>query len=284
MSETELSPAAILAGLETTTLPRAVLWYPQVGSTMDIAREQVRTATELELPLLVLTDEQIAGRGRSGRPWAAPPGTALLFSLAFRPTWLAPADAPLLTWMACVALCEGITAAMGLQPRLKWPNDLLLIPAESAATPATEQETSSGTATGRKIAGVLVELSSVEQTVTWAIIGCGLNVSASPPPTLPLRYPATDLSAALGRPVARLPLLRSILLRLDYWYTLLQAGERASLFSAWRHLLITIGQTVQVTTAAGTLRGVVEAVEASGALRLRDEAGNIHIVASGDVG
>lgn len=279
MDNDELTPEAVCAGLITTALPRRVLYYPQIDSTMNLARTLLPTLTDDETPLLALTDEQTAGRGRSGRPWVTPPGSALLFSLAFRPTWLTPADAPTLTWMGCVALCEGIAMATGLQPRLKWPNDLMLeLPDQTPADPAAPLPSA-----WRKTAGVLVELSSTEQAIVWAIIGCGLNVSASPPDSLPLRYPATHLSAAVGGPVPRLPLLRALLTRLDYWYVRLRDGGRDQLFDAWRSLLMTLGREVEVTTASGTLSGLAEDVEPSGALLLRDAAGNLHSIASGDL-
>lgn len=267
-----LTAEAILSDLGTALLPRAVYTYGQVGSTMDIAREIMHT-TSATVPFLVLTEEQTAGRGRMGRPWVAPPGSALLFSLVLRPTWLAPGDAPTLIWLACVALCEGIVEATGLRPQLKWPNDLLLaLPSAPSAPP-----------TWHKLSGILLEANSSSDAVVWAIIGCGLNVSASPPATLTPHYPATNLSAALGRPVARLPLLRAILKRMDYWYTCLQYGGRDQLFAAWRALLVTLGAEVRVSTAEGTLFGRAEDVDASGALHLRDASGRVHIISNGDV-
>lgn len=272
MSDT-LTPHTILHTLPTVALPRSVWCYTQVGSTMDTVREQLRQTEDHSVPMLVLAEEQTAGRGRKQRPWAAPPGSALLFSLGLRPHWLPLARVPSLVWMAGVALCEGISETTGLHPRLKWPNDVVLVGEKQA----------DGTPTLAKIAGILLETGSSGTGVAWAIIGCGINVSASPPLDTPLRYPATSLAAAAGRAIARLPLLRSILVRMDTWYTRLEQGADESLFVAWRDLLVTIGQQVQVDTADGPLAGYAEAVEPSGALRVRDADGNVHLVTSGDV-
>jgi BirA family transcriptional regulator, biotin operon repressor / biotin---[acetyl-CoA-carboxylase] ligase len=293
-----LTSATILDGLGTSVLPRTVACYAEVSSTMDVARERLQHATAEQLPLLVLADAQTAGRGRMRRNWSAPPGSALLFSLALRPEDLLAERAQVLVWMTGVALCEGITAATGLQPRLKWPNDVMLPAANTPAgrqpsgmahllQPSAEENVQPApplTPEGwHKVAGILLEISSRGSAVDQAILGCGLNVSANPPAGITLRYAATNLSAALGRPVARLPLLRALLTRLDHWYVRLQQGEVDQLFQTWRSALLTLGHTVQMETADGVLTGYAEDVTPSGALRLRDATGTLHTIASGDI-
>ncbi len=257
---------------------------------MDVARAWIAEATHEQLPALILADSQTAGRGRMRRSWVASPGTALLFSLVLRPHWLTTAAAPALIWMAAVAVCEGIAAETGLHPRLKWPNDVLLLvksPVPDLPSTAIPVRVQSQPPTilsdWHKIAGVLLEMSSTEYMVDWAIIGCGLNVSAHPPADISLRYATTNLSAALGRPVARLAILRALLQRLDYWHLQLQQGAIDYLFTRWRELLVTLQQDVQIETASGILTGYAEDVEPSGALRIRDANGVVHIISSGDV-
>lgn len=293
-----LTSATILDGLGTSVLPRAVACYTEVSSTMDVARDCLQRATAERLPLLVLADAQTSGRGRMRRNWSAPPGSALLFSLALRPEDLLAEQSQALVWMTGVALCEGITAATGLQPRLKWPNDVMLPAANTPAgrqqpgmahllQPSAEESVESVptlTPEGwHKVAGILLEMISRGSTVDQAILGCGLNVSANPPASVTLRYAATNLSAALGRPVARLPLLRALLTRLDHWYVRLQQGEVDLLFQTWRSALLTLGHTVQIETADGVLTGYAEDVAPSGALQLRDATGRVHTIASGDI-
>lgn len=250
--------------------PRTVRYYEQVGSTMDVAREWLQQSTPDDLPLLVVAEAQEAGRGRQQRRWVVPAGSALLFSLVLRPHWLDPAHAPTLIWMMGVAVCEAIAEATGLAPRLKWPNDVLLLP-DTSDPPA-------------KVAGILLEAGSSQQRVEWAIIGCGINVNAAPPADITPRYPATCLAAAPGRPLDRSLLLRGVLARLEHWYTSLARGERETLFAQWRGLLHTIGQEVTIQTADGIIAGIAEGVEPSGALRVRDGAGHLHTIANGDVG
>lgn len=275
-----LSQNDILADLRTSLLPRAVRCYGQVGSTNDLARALLTEIPESALPLLVTADEQTAGRGRLGRIWLAPPGSALLFSLAFRPVWLAPERARALVYIAGVALCEAVYDVCGITAGLKWPNDLLVAADAIRSGPASEQPALSRYA---KAAGVLLEVSAAHEALEWAILGIGVNVSSAPPPEL-TRYPAIHLETASGRAIDRLALLRALLRRIDSWYGRLMANDDQALFAAWRSRLLGLGQPAELSMPEGLLRGVAEDVDADGSLRLRDAAGTLHTVTTGDVG
>jgi BirA family biotin operon repressor/biotin-[acetyl-CoA-carboxylase] ligase len=265
----DLSPAIIQRDLPATIIGSAVECYPQLGSTSDVARERARAGQPEGL--VVLADEQVAGRGRLGRGWAAPPGSSLLLSVLLRPAWLAPADAFLLTMLAGVALCAAVEQAAPVQAALKWPNDLLL-------------PTPSGP---RKAAGVLSELELDGDRIGWVVLGMGINVNWAPQGVVDgrdLGQQATSLSASLGQPVERLALLRALLVQIDREYSALRQGHRHSLFERWRARLATLGQPVQVRMPAGELHGTAEDVEPSGALRVRDAHGTLHSVLAGDVG
>ena len=101
--------------------------FATVGSTNDIVRAWLADATP-EVCLAV-ADEQAEGRGRHGRTWTAPPGAALLLSLGFRPTWMAPDRAWRLAGTAALAMCDAAEETAGLPVgavRMKWPNDLVV--------------------------------------------------------------------------------------------------------------------------------------------------------------
>lgn len=262
-----LTPTAILAELRTAALPRTVVCHGTVGSTMDLARELLSGLDDAGLPLLITAEEQTAGRGRLGRRWEAPFGSALLLSLALRPTWLPPAQGTALVWMTAAALCEAVEATASVRAALKWPNDLLLPHGDGWA----------------KAAGMLLEVNLSTEGFAWAIIGCGVNVSAAPPPGA-TPYPATSVSAAADAPVSRLALLRALLERLDHWHERLRAGDHAGLFSAWEARLHSLGRPVQVSSPGGVVAGMAEGVGPDGALLIRDAAGVLHRVTTGDVG
>lgn len=269
----DLSPELIGRGLNSTIVGQAIERHAEVGSTNDLARQQARAGHPEGL--VILADRQTSGRGRLGRTWAAPAGSSLLLSLLLRPTWLPPADAFALTMLAGVALCEAVEQVAPPRAALKWPNDLML-PIETASGPAL-----------RKAAGILSELEISGETIAWVVIGIGVNVNWSPSGSVDgrdLAEVATSLGAAAGQPIARLPLLRALLERLDARYAALQGGGRDALFDAWRERLAMLGQPIQVRLPHGELSGIAEAVERSGALLVRDEQGVLHSVMTGDVG
>ena len=231
--------------------------------------------------LVVLAEEQTAGRGRMGRVWVAPPGSALLLSLLLRPRWLAPERAFALTMLAATALCSAVEEIAGLHAVLKWPNDLLLAQ-QDAKTSARSPLSNLKPSPKAKCAGILAELHLQSGQIGWAIIGIGVNVSAHPPPDQ-TSYPATSLGAALGKPVDRLELLRALLRHLDAGYAALRDGGYDALFAAWRARLATIGQFVRISTAAGMVEGVAEDVSPAGALLVRGADGGLHTITTGDV-
>jgi BirA family biotin operon repressor/biotin-[acetyl-CoA-carboxylase] ligase len=269
----DLTLNRIQRDLNTDVVGRAIEHYPQVASTNDIARE--RAGAGHAEGLVVLADEQVAGRGRMGRGWAAPPGSSLLVSLLLRPDWLPRADAFALTMLAGVALCQAVEATVPTQAALKWPNDLLL-PVRAQTGPAL-----------RKAAGILSELELAGDRIAWVVLGMGVNVNWAPQGVVDgrdLAEVATSVGAAAGGPVDRLALLRALLVRLDAGYAALRRGERDELFQRWRARLAMLGQPVTVRMPAGELHGVAADVEPSGGLLVRDATGVVHTVLAGDVG
>ncbi len=269
----DLTPESIQHDLQTTIIGRTIEHHPQAGSTNDLARRQAHAGHPEGL--VILAEQQTAGRGRMGRAWAAPPGSSLLLSLLLRPIWLAPADAFYLTMLASVALCEAVEQVTPPRAALKWPNDLLL-PIRTAAGPAL-----------RKAAGILSEIELHGDQIAWVVIGMGVNVNWSPSGVVDGRdlvEVATSVGAAAGHPIERLPLLRALLERLDARYDALRRGGHADLFESWRARLTTLGQPVQIRLPHGALHGIAEDVERTGALRVRDEHGELHTIMAGDVG
>jgi BirA family transcriptional regulator, biotin operon repressor / biotin---[acetyl-CoA-carboxylase] ligase len=270
----DLSAEAIAAALTTRRLGRPVLYFPRTGSTNDVAHE--RAAAGAAEGLLVIADEQTAGRGRLDRRWWAPPDSSLLMSLLLRPA-LPPSRAGQLTMCLGLAAVEAIEAVTGLHPALKWPNDLLL--------------------EDRKLGGMLTELRLNGEQVAYAVLGLGINVNVTFDegrttndenssslvlrPSSDLANTAISLSMALGHPVDRLPLLAALLARCEAWYERALAGE--SPHAAWAARLDTVGRRVTVATTVGSLTGVAIGVTPEGALLVRDDDAAEHVIWSGDV-
>ena len=209
----DLSAETISRTLGTQRLGRPALFFERIGSTNNAAHEAARGGAQDGL--LVVADEQTAGRGRLGRSWWAPRGTCLLMSLVLRPG-LPLALAGQLTMCLGLGAVEGIAVQTSVAADLKWPNDLLVA--------------------GRKLGGMLTELHTEGGQLSYAVLGLGLNVNvsfdqAAAPETL--AETATSLMASTGSEIDRLALLNAILQRTEIWYDRARRGE--SPHEAWGH-------------------------------------------------
>lgn len=252
--------AAVAAALATRRLGRPLQFRPSVGST----NEEVRSLARGGAPegLVLLADEQTAGRGRLGRGWQSPAGEGIWLSVLLRPP-LPPPETPRLTLAAAVAVAEAIRAA-GLPAGIKWPNDVLI--------------------EGKKCCGILTELELAGDAVAFAVVGMGLNVNqAEFPPAIAAA--ATSLRLAAGHAFERAPLVCALLERLEARYEQLLAGEAALVLGAWRALSVTLGKRVRIIPATGGAAYLGEAVDvdADGALRLRLDDGREERLLAGEV-
>lgn len=245
--------------LQAVALPPGwrVLFEPSVTSTMDLARAAARRG--LEGRWAFVADYQSEGRGRQGRTWLAPPGTALLVSL------LLPFEGgpPLhVTQVVSVSLCQTLEALLGLEPRIKWPNDVLV--------------------DGRKVAGILAEVFS-EGARRYAIVGCGVNANFGPRELAELPPTAGSLLQAAGRPVHRGELLVLLLERLGDWLGMPLGARAPAVRAEWEARLWRLGQRVRAEDGGEELDGVVEGLDEDGALLLRLEDGTPRRIVTGEL-
>ena len=255
MAEDSLSSDAIMENLDTCLVGQKVLYYPSVSSTMDIARQEAqRGASD---GAVVIADEQTAGRGRLQRTWLSPKGNVTL-SVILRPQLT---HMPSLIMLASLAVVHCIRHVTGLEPQIKWPNDVLI--------------------NGRKVCGILIETDIRGTAVNYAVIGIGINVKLKLADFTEIQATATSLSQELRRDVSRLAVIRSLLIEIDRFYRALATGE--SLYEEWRDNLVTLGQRVRVTAGKTIYEGVAESVAMDGSLLLRDDGGRLVTIVAGDV-
>lgn len=221
---------------------------------------------------IVIAAAQRAGRGRHGRAWASPPGLGLYLSAVVRPP-LPLALVPPMTLAIGVGVCEAAREA-GADARLKWPNDVLV--------------------RGRKLAGVLVEAQSHGGRLESVIVGIGVNLGGALPAELAAR--AITLAEAAGLDASdRERFVGALLRRVEIWIDRYVASGLPAVAPAWTERmargLVVRAAAGEGAPAGGTsaeaggrsLEGEVAGLDADGALLLRDEAGALHRVRSGDV-
>ncbi|HEY6507504.1 MAG TPA: biotin--[acetyl-CoA-carboxylase] ligase [Vicinamibacterales bacterium] len=253
----DVAEAMAVAGARVGPLGCRVTWFADVGSTND---EAIALANRgAEEGWLVGADSQSAGRGRHGRSWSSPPGAGLYLSVVLRPPSHA---ASLLTLAAGVGVAEGIQAATGAAPRLKWPNDVYLVGSET-----------------RKVAGILAEGGTSGSRVDYVVVGVGVNVRrAILPPHVAAR--ATSLEDELGRPVSRGAVAAEVCAGIWRSYQELLTAGPEDIVTAWRARgVATFGRGVEWDAGGVTCRGVARDVDRSGALVVETGQGLTHVVA-----
>lgn len=242
----------------TRFLGHPIVYHPVVDSTQALAHQAAQAGAAEGL--VVLADEQRAGKGRLGRRWLAPFGASLLLSILLRPH-LPVAQAGRLTMCAGLGAAEAVETLTGLAVQLKWPNDLYLA--------------------GKKLAGLLTETSLDGGQLVYAVVGLGLNVNVLFAADDELAATATSLAMVLGREVDRVALLEAVLQRIEARYQDLRHGTSPA--PAWEARLLGMGESVQVTLTQGVMTGTAAGVTPDGALLLQTVDGVMHTIWAGDV-
>lgn len=215
---------------------------------------------------LVTADAQHAGRGRQGRVWHSPPGENLYLSCVLRPG-IEPMHAAAVTLAAGIGVWDAVRAT-GVRPSLKWPNDVRV--------------------EGRKIAGILTEMSTRGNRLQHIVTGIGINLQTRTFPS-ELAQVATSLRA-LGIAVDRQAFLEELLVRLEIWFDRFFAGGMGSIADAWlsraeltRVRSVGSGRPAQGQSTAQAIEGQAVGLDTDGCLLIEDELGNRHRIRSGEV-
>lgn len=230
-----------LAGhLEGCVLGGSLMCLDSIDSTNTECKRQAMAGAPHGL--VVLSEEQTGGRGRLGRSFQSPRGCGLYLSLLLRPQ-LPPQEVVDFTAWVAVAVCDGIEAACGVRPQIKWTNDLVL--------------------GGKKLCGILTEmgLESETNSLQYLVTGIGVNVNHAREDFDPeLREIATSLSMHLGRPVRRSALAVEIIRALDRMY----AGfpeNKPEYLARYRADCMTTGKQVQLITPVSRQEAVALAID-----------------------
>ncbi len=253
----------LLSRLEgrTRIIGRDIRVFAETTSTNDVVEKLARDGAKEGA--VVFAEAQKKGRGRMGRPWLSPPGQGLWFSVLLRPL-LRPQAATQLVVAAAVALTRAIRSQTDLMPVIKWPNDILI--------------------RGRKLGGILTELSAELDHVRHVVLGIGLDVNLVPADyPSDLRRLATSLKIETGRHLDRAELAAAALEALDADYARIGSAEFPALADEWEEQCATLGRNVRIQVGTRLVEGVAEALDEDGALLVRTQHGRLERVVSGDV-
>jgi BirA family biotin operon repressor/biotin-[acetyl-CoA-carboxylase] ligase len=255
-----LLPNEIREGLETKLLGKGdIVYSKEIDSTnreaKDLADEGAPEGT------LILSEAQIKGKGRKGRTWFSPPKGGIYISLILRPT-ISPVEAPKFTLLAAVAIAEALLSMIPLNIHIKWPNDILV--------------------NGKKIAGILTEMSTEMDAVNYIVVGLGLNVNT---PKFPdeIQGIATSIFIETGKVFPRVRLIQEYLVRYETYYEMYKKTGFGPIINRWKDLSNIVGKKVEVRVIGNQFIGKALDIDGDGALILKDDQGVIHRIISGDI-
>lgn len=240
-----------------------VVYYEETDSTNTRAKEAGEKAGEQgEHGTLFVAERQTAGKGRRGRGWESSAGTSIYMTLLLRPDIL-PVKAPRLTLLMAVAVAEGIRKCTGLSCGIKWPNDVVIH--------------------GKKVCGILTEMSAEIDYINYVVIGVGINVNQEGFPK-ELQDKAVSLKQALGRSIRRSELIAAVMEEFEACYeTFLKTEDLSGLRQRYNRLLVNRDRKVKVLEPGNEYEAHAVGINDMGELLVRTKDGQERAVYAGEV-
>jgi BirA family transcriptional regulator, biotin operon repressor / biotin---[acetyl-CoA-carboxylase] ligase len=212
--------------------------------------------------IVIIAGEQKSGRGRQNRKWLSPKG-GIWLSVVLRPR-ISASKITLLPFAAALAVCDTIKKTTQLDAKLRWPNDV--------------------TISGKKVAGILIDISMEAERINYAVVGIGINAnidSSAISSYLEKGIKVTSLSDELGHKTNILDLTKVILEKLEYYYMELKHCAPNTIIEEWKKNSDILYQKVAVMQNNRTIQGIAADVNDDGSLLVRTkDCNNINVVAS----
>jgi biotin-[acetyl-CoA-carboxylase] ligase BirA-like protein len=247
--------------LRTKRFGKCVFFSDKVNSTSDWAKKLVKMGAEEGTVTAAQT--QTAGRGRLGREWISPKG-GIWFSIILRPDQKAR-EAAKLVFVASLAVAEVLHEKYGLRTETKWPNDVLV--------------------NGKKICGIMAEMSTKGEKVNYVILGVGVNANFCPDDVFPksIKIKATSIEYELGKKIRLESFLKALLEKMEMIYDQYLEAGFVFLLEEWKKYAGFLGHRVVVRDRKERLDGLALDVDIEGALVLKLEQGITRRIHVGDV-
>ncbi len=231
---------------------KMIHYFPEVSSTMDIARDLARKGCPGFTT--VIAEKQLKGRGRLTRTWLSSTG-GLYFTIVLR-LQIPPVISSRVNFAASLVLAKTLRKLFHIDARVKWPNDILV------------EE--------RKLVGMLSEMEAEADILSFINIGMGINVNNDPTPEEPN---AVSLKEKLGQEVSRRELLAAFL---NEFEILVKDNDFENIIPEWKKYTITLDRKVKIVTIHEVVEGIARDVDENGALILELNDGSIKKVIYGD--
>lgn len=258
--EDVLSEAEIKSRLQTKWAGQQVVFYDITGSTNNDCK--LMAENDAKEGLLVVADAQTGGKGRRGRRWENPKGTNVAMSLLLRPSF-APDTAPGVTLVMALAVSEAFRRIAKTDTAIKWPNDLVI--------------------GGKKVCGILTEMSVEMDAINYVVIGVGLNVNGENF-SEELKNKATSLKLETGKVISRASLVAETMKYFEEYYaSYCEHGNLSGLIELYNSRLVSLNREVLVLDPKGEFGGISRGINETGELMVEKEDGTVVAVYAGEV-
>ena len=237
-----------------------ILYFDSIDSTNTKAQE----LAEKGYPsgTLVVADKQIAGKGRRGRNWESPSGCGIFMTLMLKPD-INPNNASMLTLVSALAVAKALADITGKDAKIKWPNDIVI--------------------DGRKVCGILTEMSAQFDYINNIVIGIGINVNNS---SFPEEISATASSLRLlsgGKKYRRAEIIEKIMEYFEKYYSIfLETEDLSALVNEYDAMLVNMKKQVKVLDPKEPFEGKAMGITKTGEL-IVDTWESRKLVSSGEV-
>lgn len=261
-SPDSLLPLEIQGMLKTDFLGKIIQYYDEVDSTNLQAKRIAEKG--FEDGTVVIAEEQLRGKGRLGRAWVSPKGKGIWMTIMLKPK-ISPADAAKVTLLTACAVCKAIEDTCAVYPKIKWPNDIVL--------------------EGRKLCGILTEMSAELDEVNYILVGIGINVNLEREdfPEELLSH-ATSIKIEKGNVVERRKLAAAIINNFESFYkTFIRTGSIKGFIREYKDKSAVLGKEVKIKSSNVELQGTVVDISDEGQLVLRLKNGELKEIISGEV-
>ncbi|WP_099158338.1 biotin--[acetyl-CoA-carboxylase] ligase [Virgibacillus ndiopensis] len=260
-SPEKLSENTIQWGLNTEWLGKKIIHKSSTTSTQHIAHQLAQENTPHGT--IVIADEQTAGKGRMNRKWHSTEGKGVWMSILLRPDIL-PYLAPQLTLLTATVLADVLSKDMDTEPKIKWPNDILI--------------------NNKKTAGILTEMQAEQDQIQYVVIGVGINVNHTLG-DIPedIHRKATSLQIETNKTFDITNLIQHILQTFESAYDSYIKYGFPNVKNKWESYGFRIGETIQIKTIKKSWEAVFLGIAEDGALLTKNNDGEIKKLYSAEI-
>ena len=254
-----ITPSEIKHNLCTEVLGQDIYYKEEIDSTNNQAKVLAREGAKEGH--LIIAEHQSQGKGRLGRSWQSPSGTGIWMSLILRPHIL-PKYASQLTLLAGLSMCEVIQEITGLEAKIKWPNDIVV--------------------NGKKVCGILTEMSAEMESINYIILGIGVNVNmAYFPEELPY---ASSLAIEGKKEYSRKAIIKAFLEKFEIDYKVYKKQpDLTPIMERYEKNCITLNRKVKLLVSHEEVIAKATGISNEGELLVTLEDGTMKVVSSGEV-